>query len=349
MHQADHDPEPRLARPGAFTLRDVGAAILRSKFLVLLTTLLGAAGGFGLATQVTPEYSAGATLTSDAAMSGILDLDSGRAAPLIDPSATATIVETVGTPVVVERALAALPPELLAELREAAAIDEAIAEAPDPAAAAALETPLLVRHLSQSLDVSNSGRSYAIRISYRSEEPQVAATIANAVAYAYLDYRAELRREAYGRMLRDLEGEIASLKIEMREAERTAQTKREQVRLLALRSEALTGRQQEEAIAASSDLYAAQREAEREADATAAVYEQLLRAERELQSRLTAPSLDVRLFAPAVLPLRPSGFDAAPVLVALGIAGGFLLGASLALLRARGRRRKRRLPPLRLG
>ena len=344
MHQTRQDPEPRRAPPpSAFTLRDVTTAISRHKLLVLVLTLLGAAAGFAVAQRLTPEYTAGATLISDAAMSSILDVDRGDTAPLIDPSATATIVETVGTPVVIERALAALPPELRDRLRDAAGIEEAIAAEPDPAAAAALETPLLVRHLSQSLDVDNSGRSYVIRITYHAEDPHTAASVANAMAGAYLDYRAELKQGAYARMLQDLEREIASLKIEMREAERTAQTKREQVRLLALRSEALTGRQQEEAIAESSEFYAAQREAEREADATAAVYEQLLRTERELQSRLTAPAFDVRLFAPAVTPLEPSSFDAGSMLIALGAAGGFFAGASLAVLRAR-----RRLPTLRL-
>lgn len=335
---------------GTFTLADLLAAILRHKFLVLTLALAGGLGGFLAAKQITPRYGASALLVSEAALAGISEGGSRDAAGMIDPSVTPTIVETIGSPVVLDRTLLALPPETYARLLADSGIGaepEADAEAgpeTDPAAAAALERQSLRQSLSDRLEVTNSGQSYVVYVTYVSEDAELAAEIANAVANAYLDYRSALRRDGYSMILRSLEGEIAKLKSELQAAERTAQTMREQVRLLAARGEALTGRQQAEAITESSHLYARQREAEREAEATAAVYERLLFTQREILSRIGTPELDVRLFAPAPVPLRPDGFNVKPVLLVLGLAGGFCLGASLALLRERwpglGRRRK---------
>lgn len=329
--------------PLTVTLADLSAAILRNWILVLILTLIGGVGGFVLAKRITPHYKAEASLISDASLSAISDGTTRDGATIIDPSVTPTIVESIGSPVVVERALRALPPELRQRLKAESQIEKHLAEISDPAMAQALEEPLLVQFASETLQVTNSGRSYVVYVSYASADAEVAAAVANAVAQAYLDYRAELKRGGFSVILDSLRTEIATLKSELQSAEGTAQTMREQVRLLATRTEALTGRDQEAAIAQSSGLYARQREAEREAEATASVYERLLLNQREIQSQLNTPDLDVQLFALAPLPLRPSGFNLKPILLALGLAGGFCLGASIALLLGRrqsGRRRR---------
>ena len=82
---------------------------------------------------------------------------------------------------------------------------------------------------------------------------------------------------------------------------------------MSIRFETLTGQKQDEAIEASASVYAQQREAEREVEATAAVYERLLLEQRQLQSRIGAPELTVQLFAPAVVPLSPAGAAGAVV------------------------------------
>ena len=52
-------------------------------------------------------------------------------------------------------------------------------------------------------------------------------------------------------------------------------------------------------------------------EATAVVYEQLLLEHRQIQSRMGEPEITVQLFSPAVVPTRPSGFNAKPVILAL--------------------------------
>lgn len=335
-HRADRTAE------NAFTLGDAGGAIAGNKLLVLVMSLLGAGAGFALATQVTPTYTAASTLLSDASMSRIVDMERGDTAPLVDPSATATIVETIGTPVVIDRAIERLSPDIQAELEEMSAVEpDPDAEPVDPAREAEETRQRMVRHVLDNLDVSNSGRSYVITVYYTSPDPLAAAEVANSVTGAYLAYRTELRQEAYRQYLDDLGREISELQEEMQTAERTAQTMRERVRLLALRSEALIGAQQDRAIEESAELFAGQREAEREADVTAEVYASLLRSERAVQSRLSRPVLDVRLFAPAPVPLEPSGLDIRPVLVFLGLMGGLFVGAIIAMSRSRRKRAAR--------
>lgn len=328
--------------PLTVTLADLSASVLRHWILVLIITLVGAAGGFVLAKRITPHYKAAAALISDATLSAISDGAPREGGTIIDPSVTPTIVESIGSPVVLARALGTLPPALLERLKAESKVKEHMAPTSDPAAAQELEQAMLVQFMSQTVQVTNSGRSYVVYVNYTSTDPELASGVANAVAQAYLDYRTELKRGGYSEILGSLKTEIGTLKSELQTAEGTAQTMREQVRLLAARTEALAGRDQEAAIAQSSGLYARQREAEREAEATASVYERLLLNQREIQSRLNTPELDVQLFALAPIPLRPSGFNLKPVLLVLGLVAGFCLGASIALLRDRLETKRRR-------
>lgn len=324
-----------IARPvAAFTLGDVFTAIRRSPFLVILLTALGGGGAFMAAKVMPVHYSATAKLISDADRSGLISLGGSDTLPTTDDSATATIVETISTPVALGHALDLLPPKMQAEL--AGKIEMPPAAAKDKA----LQRAMLIRRMSHNLEVSNSGRSYVVNISYKSKSPELSAAVANAVAHGYLKSRSELRVDVYRQMLVNLEHEIEELTNNLELAERRAQTTRERGRLMSLRFETLTGQKQDEAIEASANVYAQQRKAEREVEATAAVYERLLLEHRQIQSRIGAPELTVQLFAPAVVPLSPAGFNAKPVILALGLMAGFLMGTSLAILRNAWRRRR---------
>lgn len=328
-------PPAMAARPAsAFTLGDVFGAIRRSPFLVLLLTALGGGGAFVVAKVMPDTYSATAKLISDADRSGLISLAAPETVATAEDSATATIVETIVTPVALGHALDALTPELRAELVKAVEFPPAVA------GDEARQRAMLIRHMSRNLEVSNSGRSYVVQISYSSESPELSAAVANAVADGYLRLRSDLRLDVYRQMLANLEREIEELTNNLELAERRAQTTRERGRLLSMRFETLTGQKQDEAIEASAGVYAQQREAEREVEATAAVYERMLLEHRQIQSRIGAPELTVQLFAPAVVPLAPSGFNAKPVILALGLMAGFLLGASLAILRDAWRRHR---------
>ena len=321
---------------GAIGLGEVWGAMRRAKGVVLVCTLLGAGAGYFLATQVTDSFVAETTLIADSSMSGILDAGGSEAVALVDPSGTATIVETIGAPVVVERALAALPAETLGVLHRDAGLPPPGAQEEDDAGMAPDERARrLVKDVSDNLGVDNSGRSYVIRVSYTSTDPSVAAEVANAVTDAYLAYRVELQRGIYASWLDRVTAETTDLRGEMQAAERTAQDARERVRLLALRSETLLGAQQNDAIAQSADLYAAQREAERMADVVSEIYAALLKTQRDIETRIDWPVQDVRLFARAIAPVGPSGPGIKPLLLALGLLAGVLVGASLALARRR--------------
>ncbi|MBV0892984.1 hypothetical protein KTN05_14185 [Paracoccus sp. Z118] len=346
MNQINNIPERPLrlaearaaARPAAaFTLADVFDAIRRSPLLVVLLTAIGGGGAFMVAKIMPETYEATAKIISDADRSGLIALGGVEQVSNTEDSATATIVETIDTPVALGHALDSLPAELQAALRGT------IEFPPEAANDPALQRAMLIRHMSGNLDVTHSGRSYVVEVTYNSESPQLSAAVANAVADGYLRSRSELRLNVYRQMLANLEKEIEELTNSLALAERRAQTTRERGRLMSMRFETLTGQKQDEAIEASAGVYAQQREAEREVEATAAVYERLLLEHRQIQSRIGAPELTVQLFAPAVVPLSPAGFNAKPVILALGLMAGFLGGASLAILRNAWRRRARRV------
>lgn len=329
----------RTVSPAAatFTLGDVASTLRRHILALIAAAALGAVAGFAVATRIDDTYSTAASLIWDTSVSRIVEPDTGEASALIDPSATSTVVETLPTPAVIERAVELLPPDVYAALMADSGIADYIADATEPGAAA-YEMPLMLLYVAQNLTVFNSGRSYVIDVYYDAPDPASSAAVANAVADAYLAYRLDTKRRLYAEMIDSLGGQITTLKDELDAADRIAQTKREEGRLLALRSEALTGQAQRAAVADSAALFASQREAERRAAAAATVYEKLLRNRRELESRLVTPELDVQLFARAVEPLDPSGFNVKPILPVLGAAAGLLLGASLLLLRERLRR-----------
>lgn len=333
--QAGHHGAEAMPQPAAsFTLGEVFAAIRRSPLLVLLFTALGGGGAFVAAKAMPDSYSATAKLISDADRAGIIQRTEPGTQVTAEDAATATIVETIDTPVSLAYALDALTPGQQTELIVTAEFP------PDEPMTEAQQRAQLLRHMSRSLDVTHSGRSYVVNITYNSESPELSATIANAVAQGYLKSRSDLRLDVYQQMLVNLDRELDTLTRDLEEAERRAQTTRERGRLMQLRFETLTGQRQTEAIEASAEVYAQQREAEREVQATAAVYEQLLLEYRRIQSRIGAPELTVQLFAPAVVPLTPAGFNAKPIILALGLVAGFLAGSSLAILRSAWQRRR---------
>lgn len=324
-----------------FSVGDVLATVWRHRLALIVGALAGATLGLALATRVKDSYTAGASLIWDTSVSRIIDEGTGEASALIDPSATSTIVESLSTPKILERALALLPAEAYDELATESGIADYIS-ASEPGIAA-YEGRMMQQYLGHNLSIYNSGRSYVVQVYYTAGDPKTAAMVANMVVDGFLEHRLELKRGLYAQMLDSLDGQIETLKTQLDSADSIAQARREEGRLLALRSESLTGQAQRAAIADGAALFASQREAERQAEAVALVYEKLLRNQRELNSRMLTPELDVQIFAPAVEPIEPSGFNVRPVLPVLGAFGGVLAAASLALLRDRLRAGRRRV------
>ncbi|MFD1795199.1 hypothetical protein FQV27_14010 [Paracoccus aurantiacus] len=325
------------AAPDSFTFWDIFVVLWRNLLIVLLLAALGGAGAYYVAGTMPDRYSATAQLISDAGRSGLITVDDQTPDQFGEASATATIVESIHTPVVLEHALRKMSPEVLDQLAVSANVPTPVGDL-DSLDEETHQS--LLRTLRQNLEVNNSGRSFVISLSYGAEQPELTAGAANAVAHGYLDYREEMRNEVYSQMLDNLSGQIVQLTDGLESSEITAQTMREKLRLLGQRSDVWASNQQDEAIAENASIYARQREAEREVDATARVYEELLLEHRQIQSRMGEPEIAVQLFSPAVVPTRPSGFNIKPILLVLGVFTGFLLGLSIGLIRDRLRRNR---------
>ena len=324
--------------PDPFTFADVFRVIRKNLLISLLLAGAGGAGAYVVAQGIPDRYAATAQLISDASRSGLITTNNEGPDETGDATATSTMVETIGTSAVLNHALTEMSPEGFALLAQSAKID------PVPTDLAGMDDETrqaLLRALSQNLTVNNSGRSFVINLSYLSESPLLSADAANAVAEGYLRYRLELRNAVYAKMLANLQQQIADLTNGLKNAEQTAQTMREKVRLLAQRNDVWVEGRQDQAIAENAQLYASQREAEREVAATAVVYERLLLEHRQIQSRMGEPEIAVQLFSPATVPTRPSGFNVKPILLMLGIVAGLLAGLSIGLIRERIQRHRK--------
>lgn len=330
-----------LSSPGptgpVFGLADALGIVWRHKLLVVILTVAGGVFGYLVGAQVPVRYTATATLISDTGQARILDLESQQGALLVDPSATTTVVETLRTSVIIEQVLNNLPPDIYEALATEGKLSEQMAKLSTTDSDIA-ERALAARYLLDNLTVSNSGRSYAISVAYASSNPQVAAAISNIVAEAYLQYRGKLRGDSYSILIENLEKEVASQRLSVQSAELMAETAREERRVLTQRSSALSGPQLEKEIALSAKLYARQREAEREADALAAIYENMLRTQLRLKSAQAAPEINVQLFSRATEPLKTDGISVKAVLTLFGAAFGFLLATAIGILRLRLRK-----------
>lgn len=324
--------------PDPFTFADVFRVIRKNLLISVVLAGLGGAGAYMVAQGMPDRYSATARLISDASRSGLITTNNEGPDETGDATATSTMVETIGTNAVLTHALTEMSPEGLALLAQSAQIDPAPADL-DGADEHTLQA--LLRTLSQNLTVNNSGRSFVVNLSYLSENPVLSADAANAVAQGYLNYRLELRNAVYAKMLANLQQQISDLTDGLETAEQTAQTMREKVRLLAQRNDVWVEGRQDQAIAENAQLYASQREAEREVAATAVVYERLLLEHRQIQSRMGEPEIAVQLFSPATVPTRPSGFNVKPILLMLGIIAGLLAGLSIGLIRERMQRNRK--------
>ncbi|WP_136682320.1 hypothetical protein [Falsirhodobacter xinxiangensis] len=320
-----------------FTALDLLASAGRHWWLIALLAGGLGYGGFHVASKMPERFRAEAVLVSDARRSGIVELDGEPITGLEDGAATGTIVETISSNIVIRRAMATLPPETMTKLRDLSGLVKREAEGLPPVAD---EAAHIARFIGRSLEVENSGRSYVVNVRVTSTDPVVSTELSNAIARAYVDYRSQIRRETYERMLSNTSGEAEVLREKLRAAEHRAQTAREQVQLLTLNSRGMTRDAQNRAIEESAALFATQREAERDAAAQAVVYERLLLNQSELQSQMQTPELNVQLFADATVPLAPSGMNPKPVLLALGVLGGGMLALSLGLIRDGLRRRK---------
>jgi uncharacterized protein involved in exopolysaccharide biosynthesis/Mrp family chromosome partitioning ATPase len=81
--------------------------------------------------------------------------------------------------------------------------------------------------LLSNVSVMNDGRSYTIYISYKGDNPEYSAAVANAFGEAYLDYQIDLQTSATRRVSDWLGGKLVSLRATLEQSERAAADFRE--------------------------------------------------------------------------------------------------------------------------
>jgi uncharacterized protein involved in exopolysaccharide biosynthesis len=332
------------------TLGDVLSAIRQNKLIVSSALILGMVGALGLSKFFPDRYTAQALLIASPAMSRIADLRRETEALQVDPMAIRTIVETLGSIPIIEKAVQSLPPNVHESLAASAATKKnasipfcpaALCQSnsrngePDGAAAGqSTDARAITNYVLHNLKAENGGRSYIIQIQYLASDPEMSAAITNAVVSEYLSFRTEQKQRFLNETSVNLKAKLASLKDELQEAERAAQVRREQVRIQERQSESLTGSQQEMVVSEKADAYAKLRQAEREAQAIASVYEHFLLRQRELEGRYDLPETEVQLLSPAQVPLAPDSVSS-KVILGLGGLAGLLVGVSGVTLRFR--------------
>ncbi|RAI59647.1 hypothetical protein DOO78_08640 [Roseicella frigidaeris] len=272
----------RFTNREAFSLSDLTKSLRQRKLLLLAMCGIGALGGLAFSRVLTPSYFAEATMVAEppsVRTRTVSELAPDGVQMPPDPAITRTTVETVSSPLIIDRALRSLPPAIQATLTREALGDSngkpswspcapgaaglvghlpAVLQQPaqtvcdfftppaEPASnepAEVQERRRLAAYVAKKLQVDNTGRSYTVRVAYTASDPQVAAAMANAVVNQYLAYRTELTSQNNEETAATLEAKLASLSEELRAAERNTQQMREQVRLQELRSGALTQQQ----------------------------------------------------------------------------------------------------------
>lgn len=216
--------------------------ILRRRLPIILTcvvvvTSLGAAEIY----QIVPRYTAESAVMLEARKTQVVDVQAVLSGLPADMSVIRSEVEVLKSPAIAERVtrkldLASLP-EFNPSLRPASALlklwrrlisigsppSELAPSAGEPYAATQADILAAVEKLQQHTDVSNELRSYVLKIHVESEDPKMAAAIANAYADAYLDSQLETKFSAVRRANNWLNEHLTELREQVEQSDLAVQ------------------------------------------------------------------------------------------------------------------------------
>ncbi len=209
-------------RPQSLGVRELFGVLWRRKIVVVLITI--ACMGLALAaiTGITPQYEARTTLMFDPQQASAASNDPVIQLLRSNAPATESQIQVIGSRGVAERVVDDLDleaiPEFNSALREPSGLSVAIGEAREalkgllvwlglseeemagealsPEAVAQRRHDRVVDAVLQGLDVSQVGRSQVIRVGFVSEDPELAATVANAFAEKYITQQLQARFNA---------------------------------------------------------------------------------------------------------------------------------------------------------
>ena len=246
--------EPRTASARRFrdsdvdtdlTLAQVFRILRRRKMTLILPVLVIPVVAFLLARQLTPEYTAYATVIVEPEQLNLGDIERVVGGTNADLAGMASEIEVLRSRSLAERVVAATDlietPEFNPYLREPGTIDVLIDEVralvgmarpPPPERTeeeqAAREMEAAVNNVLRALDVDLRGDSRAIEIAFVSIDADRARDVTNAVADAYIVDRLESNYEATRRATAWLNDRTTTLRRNVEEAERRVEEYRAQ-------------------------------------------------------------------------------------------------------------------------
>lgn len=225
--------------------------------LTMLLTLLAVTVIF----QLTPRYTAESTVMLDTRKTQVVDIQAVVSGLQSDAAVVRSELEVLKSPDLARRVVQKLnlvtdkhTNPLLMPITFWSRIDpigwlkgmfaEPIVQAPKtPEEQKADELEGVIDHVVGSLNVVNDGRSYIIKIRYDSEDPTLAATIANTYADLYLRQQLEAKFDATKRATDWLNEHLSDLKSKVVESDQAVQTFREQHQLVAQKGTTVTAQQ----------------------------------------------------------------------------------------------------------
>lgn len=214
-------------------MRSLMRALFRALPFILICVALVGAGVYFLLREVAPKYRSQATILIEAGESEFTR--SANTPPpaneLFGPEAVASQVQVFQSRDLARRVADRFDLESKPEFNEAlkgnslfSDVMASLGLGKDPSSASAEE--LVLEHFSKELSAYAVPQSRVIIVEFSSEDPQLAADIANAVAEEYITLQRAAKRDMTTDATKWLENEIESLSVRVQEAEAKVETYR---------------------------------------------------------------------------------------------------------------------------
>lgn len=241
------------ALPKSVDLREATRLLRRRIQLILRVTAASAFLGLFVSFMITPQYRAETILMLDQRQTRVVDVGSVVSSLPMDNSALRSEIDIISSRAVIDRVVRKLnlttDPEFysggkswLGLLNPLNWFGQKLSEEEEGQRAVSAAA----KAVSGRLGVSNDGRSFSIRISFDSKDPQKAAHIANAFADEYLVDQLEAKYEITARANKWLNERLTSLRKEVEASERAVENFRQEKKLIEVNGITIAAKQMEE-------------------------------------------------------------------------------------------------------